>query len=365
MAVTGALVVGGLIAAGTAAASWMASNAASELDAETRARTAKAIKKYEDNYKLPAIDRSPLTAEEYKLIGSYAPSIAGFIEEKTPELITERESIDEKGLQKEALQKYQDLSETGEDSLAKAQREKMFAQAAGEERRKMDQLLKAYQQQGIGGGGQELLGSLAMGQNADANRRQASLDIAAQNQQRRNEALGKMAGLAGDVRRQNTGVEESNVSAINAFNERNARNRQNYEKYVADQLNEAQRMNLQAAQANADRNTGLRNQTNWANRDRIDEIERDSVDRRNQLNRDMLNASTGQAAMAREHGQSQIGRNLAMTNQAFQSVGNLYSGYQGAKAGAAADTRAQQQAADDTAYKNELLKIKKYQAGME
>lgn len=322
--VGGAVAIGGL--AGLAG-SYMASESAKDLDAATRAQVGAAIAKFEKNFKLPDLDKTPLTQEEFRLIGQYAPQIASYIQEKSPEMITEVDSTREKGLQSEALSRYQNLSQQGNDVIGRAEQEAANAAVEGERLRNQEQVLRAYQNQGLGGGGQALQAALSSNQAADAARRQASLQANADNQNRRLNALGKMADLASSMRNQNTNVEKANVSAINAFNERNARNKQNYEMYVAEQRNAAQAANLAQQQAIANANTGLRNQVYLANRDRADSQEQIMRDAHNSQQRDMLNAATGQAAMGREHGKDEIQRTAGMWNQIGALIPNTVNAY--------------------------------------
>ena len=59
----------------------------------------------------------------------YSPDIAAFVQENAPELITEAKSATEKRVQREALQKYSQMAETGKDVVSEAQREQALYEA--------------------------------------------------------------------------------------------------------------------------------------------------------------------------------------------------------------------------------------------
>lgn len=320
--------IGALIGAGVGLyQSWEASEAAKKLDEDTKRRVSEALKIYEQNVKMPDMDRTPLTQEQLTLLGKYTPNVAQYIQEKNPEMVTEQASADVISKQKQALEQYQQLSQTGEDALARSQRERGMSEAEGAQRKATEQILRAYQQQGIGGGGQELLATQNAGQQAANSRRQLSLDIAAQNQQRRMEALNQMANLSGQVRNQNQNVEQANVSAINAFNQRNAQTKQAWENAKTNEQNRADLYNMEQKQRIADTNTDIRNKTYMANRARNDMIEAANRNAANDINNTRLNAATGRATADRTMGQDELARKLAMQQQAIAGVTAAGSAY--------------------------------------
>lgn len=320
MAVVGA----GIVALGTLAAAWYSSEQAKKLDSETTSKVNDALNTLINNYKKPVFDRTPLTREQYQVLGTYAPTIAGFVQEKSPEMVREAASTQEKELQKSALQQYQQLSVQGEDAQAIAQRESGLAAAQGQQNRNTQQLLQSYQNQGVGNGGQALSAALQTGQAADQQRRQLALDVASQNEQRRTQALGQMATLAGQVRGQNANVEEANVNAINQFNQRNAQNLNSYNQYVAKTQSEAQAANLQNQQNVANSNIQGNNALAEYNKNMLNQMNQQEAAAYNNQNQAVANAKLGMATNAQQVGEANINRNTGLMSSAFQGIGNVY-----------------------------------------
>lgn len=323
MAVSTGLAIAGLVTAGVGLYdSYMKSEAAREVDEATRQAIGDALKIYEKNIQYPNIDPTPLTVEQLTLLGKYTPKVAAYIQEKHPQMVTESNSQDLINRQKQALDEYTQLSRSGEDAIGAAQREQGMSEAAGVQRRNTEALLKQYQNQGIGTGGQALIAAQNAGQQADEMRRKNAIDVAAQNQQRRLQALGQMTNLAGSMRGQNQNIEQANVNAINAFNTRNSTTKQNWENQQAATQNNAQMYNMDAAQNVANSNVALRNANNMANRNRADMIERENRLAKNEANTNKLNASTGQAASNRAMDQDRLARDAAFTQQALGTATN-------------------------------------------
>lgn len=208
----------------------------------------------------------PISLEQYKLIGSYVPEVAQYYEQQAPELITEAESIPERQMQREALSRLSNLANTGEDAISRAQQEEAAFQADAAAKSRRAQILREYEQRGLGGSGQQLLADVAGSQDADVAQRQAALRAAADAQGRRYQALGDMANLASNIRQQNTSTEKANRDIMNQFARDLASSKNSYNRYVAGVRNEAQQYNLQNAQNIANANLGLANQQNLANR---------------------------------------------------------------------------------------------------
>lgn len=320
----GALIGSGIGSSiGSLVSAFESSDAAASIDEQTKQQVSDAIKIFEQNQKLPQYDQTPLTYQQYTLLNKYTPKVAQYIQEKSPEMVTENTSQDVINKQKDALQQYQQLSQTGEDAIGKAQREQALNEASGIQQKNTSAILKQYQNQGVGQGGQAILAQQNAGQQADTARRQNSLDVASQNQQRRLAALGQLTNLAGDIRNQNAKTEDANVNAINAFNQRNSQTKQAYENQQANLANEAQQYNINAAQNVANANIQNANNTAQYNKNRADTMTNNITNTQNSQNTARLNAATGQAAQNQAIGEAAIGRNNAIINQIAGTVGNV------------------------------------------
>lgn len=205
------------------------------------------------------------TPELYQVISTYKPEFAQQIEEEAPELVTEQDSVTEKGYQRDVLNKLSNLSQTGSDAISDAAREQAAFEADSGATRRRNEIVKQMAQRGLGGSGADILTQLQSSQDEAVNQRQAAMQAAADAQSRRYSALNQLGSLSGQVRSQNTNVEEANRNVMNAFKQRTSNARNQYQRYLADTQNDAQLKNMQAAQAAADNNVGLRNTSNLGN----------------------------------------------------------------------------------------------------
>jgi hypothetical protein len=197
----------------------------------------------------------------------FSPEIAGFVQENAPELIQEAGSETEKRVQREALQKYAAMSETGRDVISDAQREQALFEADARSKSRQQQLMEGLRRQGQLGSGAGLVAQL-QGEQADRQlSREASLQGVQQAEMRRREALGQAASLAGQIRGQNVNVESSNVGTMNSFNQRLANAKNMYNQYAAGARNEAQSINQQREIARNAANVGTTNKYAMYNRE--------------------------------------------------------------------------------------------------
>lgn len=196
----------------------------------------------------------------------YSPEIAAFVQEKAPELIQEPQSTTEKRVQREALQKYAAMSETGRDVISEAQREQALFESDARAKQRQRALMDALRRQGQLGSGAALQAQLSQEQAEAVNARQAALQGVQEAEMRRRQALGQAAGLAGQIRGQNLNVESANVGTMNAYNQRLANARNMYNQYASNQRNQAQLVNQQREMERERYNLGLQNQYAMYNR---------------------------------------------------------------------------------------------------
>jgi hypothetical protein len=228
----------------------------------------KALEEYEAKLRTLRPDETWESIEP-KLLGEmakYSPEIAGYVQENAPELVTEAGSQTERRVQREALQKYAAMSETGRDVISDAQREQALFEAGASAKERQRRLTEGMRQRGMMGTGAELAARLGAEQAGAVSARQEALQGVQQAEARRREALGQAASLAGQIRGQNVNVESSNVGTMNAFNQRMANSKNLYNQYVSGERNQAQQLNQQRDIQRSQYNLGLENQYSMFNR---------------------------------------------------------------------------------------------------
>ncbi len=196
----------------------------------------------------------------------FSPDIAAFVQENAPDLITEPQSQTEKRVQREALQKYAAMSETGRDVISEAQREQALFEADARAKQRQERLLEGLRRQGQLGSGAALAAQLQTEQGERVAARQEALQGVQQAEMRRREALGQAASLAGQLRGQNLQVESANVGTMNAFNQRLANAKNMYNQYVSGTKTQAEMVNQQRELERQRYNLGLQNQYALMNR---------------------------------------------------------------------------------------------------
>ena len=197
----------------------------------------------------------------------YSPDISAFVQENAPQLITEAGSETEKRVQREALQKYSAMAETGRDVISEAQREQALFEADARAKARRERLLEGLRRQGQLGSGAGLVAQLQGEQEEQRMAREAALQGVQQAEMRRREALGQAASLAGSLRGQALQVESANVGTMNAYNQRLANARNLYNQYASGERNEAQRINQARDIARQQANLELSNKYAMYNRE--------------------------------------------------------------------------------------------------
>lgn len=221
--------------------------------------------KAQNSLEMPSGQATPLTFEEYSVLAQYKPEIARMVSENAPQLIGEAQSQDVIQAQKNTLQEYEALAKSGTDAQGEADRGRLLSDVQGQGNTARANLLREYSQRGLGGSGQDVLANMAAQGQLQERAQQQGLDIAAQNQTRRMDALRNASNLASQMRQTNLGVEQTNTNTMNEFNRRNTMNLQAYETQRANALNQAQQFNMQQSQNAADKNVTGRNATNQQN----------------------------------------------------------------------------------------------------
>jgi hypothetical protein len=228
-----------------------------------------ALKEYERTMRNLRPDETwqDIKPELLQEMAKFSPEVAAFVQENAPELITEPQSQTERTVQREALQKYAAMAETGRDVISEAQREQALFEADARAKARREQLMGALRRQGQLGSGAGLVAQLQGEQEERQMARQAGLQGVQEAELRRRQALGQAASLAGQIRGQNLNVESANVGTMNAYNQRMANARNLYNQYAANTRNQAQAINQQREAQRMQYNLGLTNEAAKYNRE--------------------------------------------------------------------------------------------------
>ena len=229
--------------------------------------------KYSDPQQAPQFDTSRLNPEDLKLVGKYTPELAPYIAESNPELVKQSgEALKGREAQKNALKKYIEMGETGDDAIS-AQESAMAQRRAGaDSRSRLDSLQQSFERRGQGGAGLQMGAQLAAAQGSSDMQAQAQMQAQADAQRRRLSALASGAQLGGQLYGQEMDLAQANTGIINNFNQRMASARQNFENRRAEDLNQANRYNLGVEQDLSNRSIAARNEAAEKNLRRSDSL---------------------------------------------------------------------------------------------
>lgn len=323
-----ALIVGGALVVSGLVTSWMSSESAKKVDKETRQQMAEALAALEKNIKMPDIDPTPITMEQYNLVRKFNPELAQYIKEKMPQTITEADSGYVKQAQQDALKDMIALSKTGGDATYRAEKAQGEFEAQQARKSQLADTLRGYTNQGIGGGGsRELLANVASSQQMENSQRLNGLKAAAGEQDRRMQAIQGVASQSGQIRSQNYQTEAANTSLINSFNERAARTVNEQNEFRVNTLNQAQKYNNEREQSVNDANVDVRNKNKVLGQARADMVEKENRNAHNDVVYAKAGMQTGIANFNRQAGQDNIARDTAITNQFISGAGQLASAY--------------------------------------
>ncbi|MCW9097170.1 MAG: hypothetical protein OQJ93_07255 [Ignavibacteriaceae bacterium] len=322
------LATGALVGAGVGIVSGLAGAIAQALNnAKTNKAEAQEIAKLEklsQEIQKPDFSVENLDPTLVESVFEYNPESVPFIQEIAPQIV-EKSPIAQQsqGAQLGALDRFEQLAETGEDSQLIAARE-------GAERESMEALSRAQaereamsQRRGLG-----------LGSGAQMALQQADLTGTAQRQQEMNEnaaadaALRRMqanqqaGSLGSQITGQELGLASENTGIINAFNQRQALREQGVVGQNVQNQNQAQLMATQNQQDLAARNAALQNQA--AQQNRIAQMQSKAQDFNAEM--DIYGAKSG---VGRER-MGQVGRSSDRTARTIsgvsQSVGSAGKG---------------------------------------
>lgn len=267
-----ALLLGGQ-AIGNIATGLYAAYQAKRINQDTYERLKRVTQDYENEMKglVPPGTVDPIKLQEFKReVANYIPEIAQHLPEATPQQVTEAGVAPEIQAQKQALQQYGQLAQTGYDPIAAAQQEAALTAGAAQASAARQAALREAAQRGMGGTGLDVLSGMAASEQAGVAARQAALQAQQEAGQRRMQALGAYGTLAGQMRQAGAETERANVNVMNAFNERMSRNLNQYNQYVAELKNQAQLQNRAEQQRLGEMNVEQANRLQMLNQQRMD-----------------------------------------------------------------------------------------------
>lgn len=261
---------------------------------------------------LPPDLSGPLLLKEFQSAGIYTPEMEEDLSSEVEESVTAQIKEDP-GLRQAQMQALNSLQQRAKVGLS-AEDRAALNQVRSESQRDANANREAIRQrmlsQGMGGSGTELM-MLLQGDQGAADQAAAGSDaLMSQAQSRALDALGQSGRMAGDVRAQDFGVEETKARALderNRFLNENsiARQRQN-----VSTRNEAQRLNLAEQQQIAKANTQLANAEQLRQRNEQGAF----FDRKASLAGQKASAKVGQAA--------QYGQQADRTAQQYAGIGS-------------------------------------------
>lgn len=216
-----------------------------------------------------------LTPEQFKVVGQYVPELVPQVLEKQPELLKETAATTAgKDAQMAALQKLRQVSKGGFDpefqaNVAAAQR------AAGAQAQSRSQsILQDSERRGTLNSGAQLAAQLQGASDASQRNAASGEDAAVTAYKSQLQALRDSASLGGQISQQDLAQQGTNAGIINAFNQRQTAGQRDFLNNRADTLNNAQKLNLGAAQDVSNRNTASTNQFALDQQSRQDSLQK-------------------------------------------------------------------------------------------
>ena len=302
------------IAAASALAQWLSSEQARKASDKERKKIAEMV----DRLQSPTFTQSDFTPEEYKLLDRYVPEVAQNVVEQAPRTVQESAGMQQgRGAQLEALNQLRATAMAERDPALAAMLEQASRRGAVDAQSRQSAIMQDLARRGQLGGSAAVVAQMqgagdAMERSADAGR--AAAIEAYRNRQA---AMRDSANLGGQIYSQDFTKERANVDIINDFNRRMAERQLAYNQYAAGLRNEAQRYNMGAAQAVADKNVTGRNEA----RDKYQHARQTMY--QNEANKVSLKSGQGQANI------EAIQSAAADRNRMIQAAGDVGMQYYG------------------------------------
>ena len=198
--------------------------------------------------------------EQYKSAGTLTPDLEKAIGLGPSAVAGIGEDSSLRGAQLAALQQYQQAGQTGQTAQDQMNNLKAVNQVNADNQSRQASILQGTQARGEGGSGPAIAAQLLAAQGAANTESEQGLQLAAQGNSARMQALSQAAGLGGQLRSQDFGVNQAKANAADQFQRFNIQNQQAVVNQNVGVNNQAQAYNLQNAQGIANQNTVASNQ---------------------------------------------------------------------------------------------------------
>ncbi len=211
--------------------------------------------------KNPEFDVRYLAPEDYQLAAKYSPALAEYIAQKAPQLVTAQSegAVQGRAAEMDALSKFRNLSQTGEDVQSQILRENALNAAARRNAAEQGALRSRFQQQGRGGSAMDYVSSLMAQQGGAQQANQSAQQAAMDAYNTRLQAARDSANLGGNIRQADVSLETQNANAINKYNADMANSYQDFLNSRADTMNKANLFNIGEAQKISNANVAQKN----------------------------------------------------------------------------------------------------------
>ena len=210
---------------------------------------------------LPPDLSGPLLLKEFQSSGIYTPEMEEDLNSEVQESVVAQIKEDPglREAQMQALGSLQQRAKVGLSAEDRAALNQVRSETQRDSEAKRQQIMQTMQSRGQGGGGADLMAQLQSAQGAADQAAAGSDTLMAQAQSRALDALGQSGRMAGDVRAQDFGVEETKARALDERNRFLADNSIARQRQNVGARNEAQKLNLAEQQQIANANTQLAN----------------------------------------------------------------------------------------------------------
>lgn len=253
--------------------------------------------------------------EKYKSAGTLTPELEKAINLGPSAVSGIQEDGSLRNAQMQALQQMQQAGQTGFTAQDQLNNQRMQNSVNADNQSRQASILQGAQQRGESGSGAALAAQLLASQGGSNNESEQGLQLAAQGNNARMQALSQAAGLGGQLRAQDFGVNQAKASAADQFQRFNVQNQQQVANQNVSANNQAQAANLSNNQNIANANTGNANQEALRqNQGRLQNFQNDM--QRNQV---IANGLLGQASQL--NGQADATRKQA--SQFGQGLGGI------------------------------------------
>jgi hypothetical protein len=303
----GAIIAGGAII-GSAIMNWMNSKDAAEATAQERQRVAELF----DRIQQPNFDPKDLTPEDYKVVATYVPQVAPYVEAIAPQTVqvTSPDAMQGRNAEKSALENMLAMARSGRDPLSEIAQSRASRKAASDAQSARATLDAQMQRRGVGAGsGLQYAGNQAAISDAFMADALAGEQAAEGAAGRRVQANQQAGNLGSQIYGQEASLAEKNAGIMNDFNKWIRDSKQTWQNQRSNTLNDATMTNFKNVQDTANKNTALANSAKTGRND----MAQQKFD-------NALSIARGKAGLSDQR-VNDIGNNTRQQNTAVQGLG--------------------------------------------